>query len=572
MGKHFEFTDEFVVREDDLLSVRNLFDHITAHRRIKILVVVDGGIGTDPATSFDFGIGTAIKHVADSHVGAYRFSFDIARRAPGSPTVVTNPVAYQPRYQSFRFDMTDGGDLVIDRYHQIWLFGINPGNAAPGEDPDDDGRIDAAGQVPATDAELQQLARWMRDNKGGIFATGDHDILGASMCRNVPRVRTMRRWTNADGVPPIGGIEMANTADRIDTLRPPGPDFEPAGTGVLENSAHQGDLTPQPIHWVEWQRDGLSILNYKARPHQVLCHPALGPIDVMPDHAHEGLCRDTGTVPTGGKYDFGDGEWDEYPDAVKGGTKPAPRIIAYGSTLADPPYRFAKGPQSYRRRFPMVSVYDGHIAGVGRVAVDSTWHHWMGINIDNMKAEDGDHWSKIGRYYVNLAVWLSAPGAGRWALISSTLAAHFTWVGYQEFAGHLSDVELGRALYPLLAKTYGPCWVTQHIVFNLHELELILQRPDLPFEPQCLTCPPLRLLEYAALGGMVRASMPVARAIQKGSLEDKAELRVDVDALATSMLESASSSVIDALEDWRRQMRATDERLERMTAGFAKAD
>ncbi len=59
---------------------------------------------------------------------------------------------------------------------------------------------------------------------------------------------------------------------------------------------------------------------------------------------------------------------------------------------------------------PMIAVYDGHQAGVGRVATDSTWHHWMDVNINAIKAADNDDWKKISRYFINLAVWLNPPG------------------------------------------------------------------------------------------------------------------------------------------------------------------
>ena len=82
----------------------------------------------------------------------------------------------------------------------------------------------------------------------------------------------------------------------------------------------------------------------------MLCHPTLGPIDVMPDHAHEGLCVDTSALSLGGTYNFGGGAQPEYPNAIDGGPNPAPVVIAYGSNLGDPPYNFGKGPQPARSR------------------------------------------------------------------------------------------------------------------------------------------------------------------------------------------------------------------------------
>ena len=322
--------------------------------------------------------------------------------------------------------MAHAGVDVLDKYEQVWCFGFKPGNSGSPNDAD----IDQPIALPASNAELAKLAKWMNERKGGLLGTGDHHFLGASMCRRIPRLGTMRRWTNAGGVPPIG------TPARIDTLRPPSPAFEPGAPGGpddLSNSPHQGDMKPQPIRWVTWQTSYWPIF-WKKRPHPVLCHPKLGPINVMPDHAHEGLCIDTGSVPLGGTFDFdGTGAKPEYPAAIAGGAQPEPKIIAYGSTLGDPPYNFLKGPQPARSSFPMISVYDGHQAGVGRVATDSTWHHWFDDNIATLQAADNDDWKKISRYFINLAVWLnpqafrrSVSTFRRWRVISSIRASRST--------------------------------------------------------------------------------------------------------------------------------------------------
>ena len=189
----------------------------------------------------------------------------------------------------------------------------------------------------------------------------------------------MRAWTNAQGVPPIG------TPARIDTHRPANP-AEMAGTEVIEFS-RQSDAVPQPIQWVPWLSFRHPWFTRWQRPHPVLCHPQLGPIDVMPDHAHEGVVFDHVAQPAvglaaitlGNSYNFGGGvSGDEYPTVD--GVQPLPMVIAHGRTLADPPLIHEKG-DSPAKRFAMISVYDGHRADVGRVATDSTWHHWMNINI-----------------------------------------------------------------------------------------------------------------------------------------------------------------------------------------------
>lgn len=162
---------------------------------VDILIVVDTEIATQPGIGF--GIGSVIELLREAAVGCMRFRVDIAQRSSGTPAVVPNPGTFEPKYTAFRFDMQPDGSYVIDKYEQIWCFGFKPDNfGGP------DSNIDQPGAIPASNAELAKLASWMKTKKGGVFSTGDHDYLGASMCRRVPRIGTMRLWTNADGVPP----------------------------------------------------------------------------------------------------------------------------------------------------------------------------------------------------------------------------------------------------------------------------------------------------------------------------------------------------------------------------------
>lgn len=511
---------------------------------VDILVVVDTEIATVPGV--EFGIGSVIQLIRSTSVGCMIFRVDIALRNEEPPTVAASPGEFEPRYRGFRFDMQAGGQPVIDKYEQIWCFGFKPSNSGSASDAE----IDLPSSFPASNAELAKLAQWMNDRKGGLFGTGDHHFLGASMCRNIPRLGSMRRWTNADRVPPIG------TPDRIDTLRPPSPAFEPGAPGGpldLSNSPHQGDGTPQPIQWVTWQRTPWPIA-WKKRPHPVLCHPKLGPINVMPDHAHEGLCIETVDIDPAATFDFdGSGAKPEYPNAVGGGTKPMPAIIAYGSTLGDPPYNFLKGPQPARSSFPMISVYDGHLAGVGRVATDSTWHHWMDVNIADLKAADGNDWKKISRYYINLAVWLNPPGLKTHCLWYTTLISHFDYPGFEEYWPERPAIELGDVLRRHLYKIYGPCWVTERIwweliwVRKLFPWEILRERDRLfdfgGIDPE--------LIENLFLGNLVRATFNTADAIKKAanSGSKKVELKTTIpDEYFERELESSIKDVLERFE------------------------
>lgn len=254
---------------------------------VNILIVVDTAISVDPAIANGFGIGRVIELIRNTRVGCMRFRVDLALRNGEAPTVVASPSAIEHRYRGFRFNMTDGATPVIDRYEQIWCFGFAPGNSG---DPSD-APINNPGAFPASDAELAKLSEWMKVKKGGVFGTGDHHFLGASMCKRIPRLGTMRRWTNADGVPTQFGTT------RIDTLRPPSDAYMPGAPGQLamNNTPQEGDLTVQPLQWATWRRSFWPFVP-RRRPHPVLCHPQLGPINVMPDHAHEGWCVEAADI------------------------------------------------------------------------------------------------------------------------------------------------------------------------------------------------------------------------------------------------------------------------------------
>lgn len=516
---------------------------------VDILVVVDTEIATQPGAGF--GIGYVIELIRNSHVGCMHFRVDIALRNGQAPAVVAAPAPFGPKYVGFRFDMKDGANDVLDKYEQVWCFGFKPSNSGSANDAE----INQPGAFPASNAELAKLAAWMKNKKGGLFGTGDHHFLGASMCKKIPRLGTMRRWTNSDGVPPIG------TPDRIDTLRPPSPAYEPANPGgplALGNGPHQGDLKVQPIQWVAWQWSNWPIF-LRRRPHPLLCHPTLGPINVMPDHAHEGLCVEN--PPLGGSYNFdGQGAQPEYPPAIDGGAQPKPEIIAFGSTLGDPPYNFAKGEQPARAKFPMISAYDGHRAGVGRVATDSTWHHWMDVNIETIKNANTDDWKLIQRYFINLAVWLNPPGYTTRCFYICAFKSHFLYPGFQEYHRKLPRAELGRQLKVHLSRYYGPCWVRSIIWWKVREAVqfdidgLRLQKqPRMPFGAL-----DGELFEDVVLGRIVEQTWDDADAIkQAGDARTATRVRArakDPDELIATAVQEALGELGPEIERHAREL------------------
>lgn len=467
---------------------------------IRILVVVDGSISLTEAPS-GFGVGRIVRLLRESHVGCTHFSVDTARRGGGGGGT--------PTYSGFRFDQRDGAAPLINKYDEIWCFGFNPDN-----NNDPDSNITHPGALPTSDSELTELTRWM-NNGGGLLAMGDHDYLGASMCHRIPRIRSMRRWTNAQSCPPQFGF------NRHDTNQPFNPN-EMAGSEEIE-FLRQEDSLPQKIDWVPWLVQRTAIFQVRKRPHPILCHPTHGPIDVMPDHPHEGWCYENHEINLTAPLNVPGLSGDEYPLAPDG-TRPAPTLIAYGTTTPDPPFQLEKG-ASPKKRFGMISVYDGRPANVGRVATDSTWHHWFDENITEIEAAGGTNWAKISRYYLNVAVWLAPPTPLNWCIAGYVLASHFTYLGFQEYSPKLNIFELGKPLHTQLTRYLGPCWVSS---FVLDRIQLVdndfwawlkdrlfwKDGVPIPRGDPCLSCPPFELVEIAVMGGLVRSTFPVAEKVR----------------------------------------------------------
>ncbi len=503
-------------------------------RAIKILIVVDTEISLSSSPS-SFGIERVIRLLRETKVGCQQFTVDIGRRSAQALDIVDNPVGTQPKYEGFRFNsQLPNGKPIINSYDEVWIFGFKPHAAFT--PPSNDADIGSPNALPASDDELEVLSRWM-NKRGGVFATGDHDFLGAPMASRIPRVGTMRAWTNAQNVPPISGTQ------RIDSNRPYTLD-EANGIDVVATSRERDDL-PQKIQWVPWSSFYLTPWLVRRRPHPVLCHPRLGPIDVMPDHPHEGVVFDhvaqpdvgLAAITLNGSYEFGSLSGQDYPTV--NGKRPLPMVIAYGNTLADPPLQLGKG-DSTAKKFGMISVYDGHHAKLGRVAVDSTWHHWMNMNISQLEATGGDNWEKIKRYYLNLAVWLAPPNRTHLCLHYHLVESLYTYPGIVEFHPTADTLQIGQSIRDRLIKHFGPCWVTQSILQQVFTVNADLhqrlskryllepnEKSARPTAKVCLTTPAPEMIESYLLGAMSKAV--AAKLFAKGGVESSLKIIGDLD-------------------------------------------
>lgn len=480
----------------DLGRIRGEIDWHRYLRRakLKILFVTDSRF-TDTNSVYDYMRG--------KRIGCTNFEIHRAMYSTGTLNIDMTPGPDDPHYENFQYrSEKSGGGKILDDYQVVFLFAVG-----------------AFGTIP--DEELAELHRWM-DAGGGIFATGDHDTLGERLASRVPRVGTMRKWTNADGVPSGTG------ADRLDTNQPdPTVPGQINGTVTVPITA-QRDEYPQRIDWIPVRTQNLSVFSRVNYPHEVLCHPSLGPIDIMPDHPHEGECVVPSAIAYGAKVKYGDPASApvEYP--TDAGHQEKPVIIARGRNAHE--YEQAKGALN-PKIFDMISVYDGHKSNVGRVVVDSTWHHWYGMNIDGLIAAGGSNWDKIGRYFLNVAKYLAPPSVFRshcwWDIIDIQFAYPFA-----EEVIHtrrkLDLYEVGNIFGEGLRRRWGPCGEMEFLLRNICEIrpqlcELIERAiiPHWPPGPSCLSCPPWDIIRAAVLGGIVRGTAPIREQLSNIFFEGK---------------------------------------------------
>ncbi|WP_250462835.1 hypothetical protein [Microbulbifer litoralis] len=254
-------------------------------------------------------------------------------------------------YESFTFTESS---LSINKYDVLFLFAY-----------------DSFGTLPV--AERTVIEKFMNDG-GGVFATGDHATLGLRLCGDIARVRGMRKWNGPS----------ASSPSRLSTNDP--------GVDNQFQFSDQSDAIPQKIY------PAYSGDEIESAPHYLLQHPTKRVIEVLPDHPHESEC-----VLPDNLNDESEWPRDGEGDVV------SPEIVAlsvtYGGGFQGP----NKQPISEPRAFGAIGAYDGHRAGVGRISVDATWHHFININL----GEDGtrlsanaDAYERVNQYFRNIATWL----------------------------------------------------------------------------------------------------------------------------------------------------------------------
>jgi hypothetical protein len=490
---------------------------------IKILFVIDGRI---QLSKVEFGLWYVLDTLTAPFSWWVRFDVDVAKR-DGEAVDVDPFRPFNLKYKNFKFT---NDDFDLDTYDQVWFFADRP-NRNDGADGTTDDEIQP---FLLEDGELKLVADWM-DRGGGVFAAGDHSILGASTCSKIPRVRTMRKWTHAQDVPTRDG------STQHQTLQPNPP---------LAGDDLEGDTVLQPIELVYRRATGALPFQRPLVPHPLLSS-RLGVIDRFPDHMHEGEVIGDERVNLDLPLEIPGYDRPEYPSVISevlasgaqdvGAVvpqRPRPEVIAYGQTTNsywEPPVvlgalaRF-NPPLGLSKRFGLVGVYDGDPVRIGRVVVDSTWHHWFAHNLVGIaKAVEPPEtismvipglantieatkvpYEKMQAYYRNVGMWLATP-AQRASMLISGIWGVLTGSAPMEFSTKDSPWQIGERVLDILGLTVSQCMLGAFVAPLLDQaLTASSARNELPQSEPSWSRLPEDLVNRALVGGIGSALLELA--------------------------------------------------------------
>lgn len=248
---------------------------------------------------------------------------------------------------------------IIENFDEIWLFGFR-------------NFLEQGNEVKALVEQFMTAPK-----HGGVLVTGDHLALGRGLGGNIDRVGHMRLWTIA--------VDGPNRHSSLEEGPDPNTSFD---------AQDEADDRPQMIHYRRFPVGAPA--GVRLQPHPVLSGPD-GPIDVLPDHQHEGEAVAPDVLPAA-----------EWPSNAQNHQE-QPFVIAWGDV---------KDPQVNFRQFGVISAYNGHTVDVGRIIADSSWHHWLNSNLVgngqpnggfNASPEGQAALKKIDAYFLNCATWLAPP-------------------------------------------------------------------------------------------------------------------------------------------------------------------
>lgn len=315
-------------------------------------------------------------------------------------------------------------ELLTD-IHELWVFPFRRTNKA--DEPHNE----------LEQNEIHLLNEFIQQGKIGILLSGDHSqstdgsncdngehenfsSLGRALGENFPFAGLIRDWKG----PPTNCIELPfDQRDNFNTIE----GFDP---NHLDTEGFQFDSIAQTIILPQIGGQPHRLFTYVDSNNQIQ------EINKLPDHAHEGRVLNAGQIN------------EVWPPNLQ-----RPIVAAQGRDKRFP---------NESRTETVVAAFDGDPAGMSRIVVDSSFHHYLNDNLSdipsrnsasNLPDPDSDL-DKIAHFFGNLALWL-APRSIRNKIkfdILLSLARHIDVVETL----NLSDARLGRVARGVLTATIGP--------------------------------------------------------------------------------------------------------------------
>jgi hypothetical protein len=386
---------------------------------INVLVVGDGPFmnNSPPVDGINFA---PTQDLTDDTFTVSEFLYILQNSTAPAISVETAHRRNDPNADHPNFVFTPAG---IAKYDVLWLFGYEGWNyqaTPPGG--------------PLSDSEIAAIRDFM-DAGGGVFATGDHAGMGSYMCGGIPRVRTMRKWfARSQDLPPGYPTTAVNYAGAsVTSLNWPGVSGNPTPVGRADTLVMNPSDAPDNWQFDDQSDDIPQLLTFP----NGFVHPILrgsnGPLSQFPDHMHEGevvVPGDPGAVMT-----IGGQTYTEYP--TLGGFQPVPSVLSTG-TVTGGHATTVEGSACEQDNFttdttPTVQgtigiscAYDGYAANIGRIVTDSSFHHYLDLNLvgdpcgsspDRMagfgsaktQPAAGSVLDDLRTFYLNTVTWLAKP-------------------------------------------------------------------------------------------------------------------------------------------------------------------
>ncbi len=338
-----------------------------------------------PANAYEFGL-SILKEQIESRSFIPGYLIDVLNRNfdyhPDG--TIANPRATPSKLTS----------ALLAQYDQVWFFGQHLA-AFKSDHTTIDGDDEGGPQSELDDNEVAALDTWMRTRQGGVLITGDHsnsvansgDLidstlngqtlnLGRALGYRIPRAKQMRVWVG-DPSAYTGVVDTSGDTEMLVMTRQEDgtPQDMRTRTYELKRDLHSIGLMRHPL-FLRYTEDPLT--NF------------IG-VGVFPDHGHEGALTTPADFTSTALGPFPQSDW---PLSSYGG-QPIPETVAIGIN------------QLNGQPVGLIAAYDGHQAGIGRIVADSTWHHYVNVNLYGFREQAPEVLEEITDYYVNLVSYLT---------------------------------------------------------------------------------------------------------------------------------------------------------------------